>query len=101
MPAPKSKASAAGAAAAAAALPTKKKPVKVVDEDDEFEDFPAEGMSYAMHPHHLYHWSPETDEKNQDTGKKPWEETWDDDEALDSFSTQLKAEQEKLKKASK
>jgi len=43
MSTPKTKPPAAATAALLTALPTKK-PTTIVDEDDEFEDFPAEGI---------------------------------------------------------
>ncbi|KAF3173177.1 hypothetical protein TWF106_008716 [Orbilia oligospora] len=53
---------------------------KVLDEDDEFEDFPAE------------EW--EEDETEVPGGGKPnlWEESWDDDDLSEDFSKQLKEE---------
>jgi len=61
------------------------KPNKVLEEDDEFEDFPAEDWSDA-----------ETDGKSGKS-KNLWEESWDDDESTDDFASQLR---EELKKAS-
>ncbi|KAK6531347.1 hypothetical protein TWF281_008158 [Arthrobotrys megalospora] len=61
------------------------KPVKkALDEDDEFEDFPAE------------EW--EEDETEVPGGGKPnlWEESWDDDDLSEDFSKQLKEELKKV-----
>ncbi|RVD84277.1 uncharacterized protein DFL_006038 [Arthrobotrys flagrans] len=57
---------------------------KVLDEDDEFEDFPAE------------EW--EEDETEVPGGGKPnlWEESWDDDDLSEDFSKQLKEELKKV-----
>ncbi|KAK6356384.1 hypothetical protein TWF718_000745 [Orbilia javanica] len=57
---------------------------KVLDEDDEFEDFPAE------------EW--EEDETEVPGGGKPnlWEESWDDDDLSEDFSKQLKEELKKI-----
>jgi 26 proteasome complex subunit DSS1 len=62
------------AAAAAAAKPS------AVGEDDEFEDFPVED------------WDQEESEGagQNNTTKHLWEESWDDDDTTDDFSTQLK-----------
>ncbi|EGX53333.1 hypothetical protein TWF173_010557 [Orbilia oligospora] len=57
---------------------------KVLDEDDEFEDFPAE------------EW--EEDETEVPGGGKPnlWEESWDDDDLSEDFSKQLREELKKV-----
>ncbi|KAK6544423.1 hypothetical protein TWF694_001118 [Orbilia ellipsospora] len=53
---------------------------KMLEEDDEFEDFPAE------------EW--EEDETEVPGGGKPnlWEESWDDDDLSEDFSKQLREE---------
>ncbi|KAK9379022.1 DSS1/SEM1 family-domain-containing protein [Kockiozyma suomiensis] len=71
----------------AAETKVEEKPAVVtLEEDDEFEDFPAED------------WNDAEAELAIPGGKEHlWEENWDDDDADDDFSSQLKAE---LKKAS-
>ncbi|KAI5788159.1 putative 26 proteasome complex subunit Sem1 [Pyronema domesticum] len=71
--------------AAATPVASKDKPVKALEEDDEFEDFPAEDWEDA-----------ETDGKSGKS-KNLWEESWDDDDNSDDFASQLR---EELKKAS-
>ncbi|KAA8913311.1 26 proteasome-like protein complex subunit Sem1 [Sphaerosporella brunnea] len=51
---------------------------KALEEDDEFEDFPAEDWSDT-----------ETDGKSGKS-KNLWEESWDDDETTDDFAAQLR-----------
>ncbi|KAI9141616.1 DSS1/SEM1 family-domain-containing protein [Paraphysoderma sedebokerense] len=51
-----------------------------LEEDDEFEDFPAEDWN-------------ETQEDKEDV--HAWEENWDEDEVDDDFSNQLRAELQK------
>jgi 26 proteasome complex subunit DSS1 len=82
--------------------PPQAKP-QVLEEDDEFEDFPVEGIDQP-HKH-----SPRTtkltlqypdwpqEEAEQTNGSKAndgsehlWEESWDDDDAAEDFSKQLK-----------
>ncbi|KAI5855974.1 26 proteasome-like protein complex subunit Sem1 [Tricharina praecox] len=58
-----------------------KKTNKVLEEDDEFEDFPAEDWSDT-----------ETDGKSGKS-KNLWEESWDDDETTDDFAAQLRNRQ--------
>jgi len=59
-----------------------------LEEDDEFEDFPAE------------EWTEENTELP--TGNSHlWEESWDDDNANDDFSEQLKEELKKMEAAKK
>ncbi|KXJ23866.1 26S proteasome complex subunit SEM1 [Exaiptasia diaphana] len=62
------------------AAPTKKNEVGLFEEDDEFEEFPAE------------EWT-EQDEDQDDI--HVWEDNWDDDAVEDDFSNQLRAELEK------
>ncbi|XP_059478860.1 26S proteasome complex subunit SEM1 [Neocloeon triangulifer] len=52
----------------------------LLEEDDEFEEFPAEDWTGK-------------DEDDQDVNV--WEDNWDDDNVEDDFSKQLKAELEK------
>jgi len=59
-----------------------------LEEDDEFEDFPAED------------WTEEnTDLPSGNTHL--WEESWDDDDTNDDFSAQLKEELKKLEDSKK
>ncbi|XP_015790880.1 26S proteasome complex subunit SEM1-like [Tetranychus urticae] len=51
------------------------------EEDDEFEEFPAE----------------EWNEKDSDQEFTIWDDNWDDDDMKDDFSMQLKSELEKQK----
>jgi 26 proteasome complex subunit DSS1 len=63
----------------------------VVGEDDEFEDFPADD------------WEQEETEAAGESGttKHLWEESWDDDDTSDDFSTQLKEELKKVEASKK
>lgn len=54
-----------------------------LEEDDEFEDFPVEN------------WGPEETE-GANNNLNLWEESWDDDDASEDFSTQLKEELKKV-----
>ncbi|KAK9463129.1 DSS1/SEM1 family-domain-containing protein [Lipomyces oligophaga] len=59
--------------------------VVTLEEDDEFEDFPAED------------WQDEDTDLAIPGGKDQlWEENWDDDDADDDFSAQLKEELRKV-----
>jgi len=60
-----------------------KKPAAVLEEDDEFEDFPAEDWA-------------EEDTELPTGNLHLWEESWDDDEQNDDFSKQLKEELKKV-----
>lgn len=64
---------------------TEKGEMAFLEEDDEFEEFPAEDWQ-------------EADEDHEDANI--WVETWDDDDIEDDFNQQLKAELEKATKAS-
>ncbi|KAF7163658.1 hypothetical protein CNMCM5623_008464 [Aspergillus felis] len=57
--------------------PTQQKPT-VLEEDDEFEDFPVED------------WPQEETEQANGNNDHLWEESWDDDDAAEDFSKQLK-----------
>jgi len=48
----------------------------LLEEDDEFEEFPAD----------------ETETKGEDTTVNVWEDNWDDDKKEDDFANQLKSE---------
>ncbi|KAG0135326.1 DSS1/SEM1 family-domain-containing protein [Tuber indicum] len=54
-----------------------------LEEDDEFEDFPVEDWKES-----------ETDVQNPPGGRL-WEESWDDDDTTEDFSTQLREELKK------
>ncbi|KXG45664.1 uncharacterized protein PGRI_034310 [Penicillium griseofulvum] len=87
--------------------PPQAKP-QVLEEDDEFEDFPVEGINQTSKCFPkatnltLYHPDWPQEEAEQTSGSTAnggsehlWEESWDDDDAADDFSKQL---QEELKK---
>lgn len=61
--------------------PVNKVEQSLFEEDDEFEEFPAEDW--------------EEGEEDQ-TDKQLWEDDWDDDNIEDDFSVQLRAELERL-----
>ncbi|KAF2263975.1 hypothetical protein CC78DRAFT_533578 [Lojkania enalia] len=73
------------------------KPAAQLEEDDEFEDFPIEGMvnSHAeifREGHVLTRaldW-PEEDTQLPGGNAHLWEESWDDDDTNDDFAVQLK-----------
>lgn len=54
----------------------------LLEEDDEFEEFPAEDWNAV-------------DEDNEDISV--WEDNWDDDDVEDDFNQQLRAQLEKQK----
>ncbi|KAK2187351.1 hypothetical protein NP493_168g00061 [Ridgeia piscesae] len=59
----------------------KKKPdLGLLEEDDEFEEFPAEDWTGA---------------EEDDTDVNVWEDNWDDDDVEEDFSQQLRRELEK------
>ncbi|KAL2165014.1 hypothetical protein VTH06DRAFT_310 [Thermothelomyces fergusii] len=62
-----------------------------LEEDDEFEDFPVDD------------WAAEDTEAASGAGATQhlWEESWDDDDTTDDFSTQLKEELKKVEAAKK
>ncbi|KAF8252275.1 hypothetical protein K440DRAFT_393739 [Wilcoxina mikolae CBS 423.85] len=76
-------------AAAAEKSKETQKPNKVLEEDDEFEDFPAEDWS-----------DNETDGKSGKS-KNLWEESWDDDESTDDFASQLRSSRRRREKTSR
>ncbi|KAI2626248.1 DSS1/SEM1 family-domain-containing protein [Xylaria nigripes] len=69
---------------------TQQKSATALEEDDEFEDFPVED------------WSAEETESAAQTAngdgttKHLWEESWDDEDTSDDFSTQLREELKKV-----
>ncbi|OAA73037.1 DSS1/SEM1 family protein [Akanthomyces lecanii RCEF 1005] len=66
--------------------PPKETKATALGEDDEFEDFPVDD------------WPEDQTEAAQGSGqtKHLWEESWDDDDTTDDFSTQLKEELKKV-----
>ncbi|KAK4238999.1 DSS1/SEM1 family-domain-containing protein [Achaetomium macrosporum] len=69
---------------------TEQKPA-ALEEDDEFEDFPVDD------------WEAEETEAAGGSGATQhlWEESWDDDDTSDDFSTQLKEELKKVEASKK
>ncbi|EME87591.1 uncharacterized protein MYCFIDRAFT_169388 [Pseudocercospora fijiensis CIRAD86] len=65
------------------------KPAAQLEEDDEFEDFPRKLM-------HGVDWAKEEEVGQQAGNTHLWEESWDDDDTTDEFSTQLKEELKKM-----
>uniref|UniRef100_A0A8C2TH48 26S proteasome complex subunit SEM1 n=1 Tax=Coturnix japonica TaxID=93934 RepID=A0A8C2TH48_COTJA len=67
--------------AAGSSMSEKKQPVDLglLEEDDEFEEFPAEDWTGL----------------DEDEDAHVWEDNWDDDNVEDDFSNQLRAELEK------
>jgi 26 proteasome complex subunit DSS1 len=59
-------------------------------EDDEFEDFPVEDWPEDQ---------TEAAQGRSGEAKHLWEESWDDDDTTDDFSTQLKEELKKVEAA--
>jgi 26 proteasome complex subunit DSS1 len=96
--------------------PKEQTPAAKLEEDDEFEDFPSEGMLSSLHSlcFHIYplellcddgriltyaDWTEEnTDLPSGNTHL--WEESWDDDDTNDDFSAQLKEELKKVEGSS-
>ncbi|KAF6017117.1 hypothetical protein EB796_024568 [Bugula neritina] len=56
---------------------SKKANVDLLEEDDEFEEFPAEDWGK---------------DQEDDSDKKIWEDNWDDDNVEDDFTLQLRHE---------
>jgi len=80
--------------------PQQQKQPQVLEEDDEFEDFPVEGTS-TYHNHNpgttltmTTDWPQEEAEQAGSAAnggnEHLWEESWDDDDAAEDFSKQLK-----------
>ncbi|OQD77897.1 hypothetical protein PENDEC_c002G02545 [Penicillium decumbens] len=71
--------------------PQQQKQPQVLEEDDEFEDFPVED------------WPQEEAEQAGSAAnggnEHLWEESWDDDDAAEDFSKQLKEELKKVEAA--
>ncbi|KAJ5777396.1 hypothetical protein N7520_000642 [Penicillium odoratum] len=70
--------------------PQQQQKPQVLEEDDEFEDFPVED------------WSQEEAEQSaaNEGNEHLWEESWDDDDAAEDFSKQLKEELKKVQASS-
>lgn len=51
--------------------------VEILDEDDEFEEFPQENWNASLEDH---------------AEQQQWQEDWDDDDVDDDFCAQLRAE---------
>ncbi|PHH65096.1 hypothetical protein CDD81_3494 [Ophiocordyceps australis] len=66
------------------------KPSTALGEDDEFEDFPIDDWPQDQ---------TEAAEQGSGEAKHLWEESWDDDDNTDDFSTQLKEELKKVEAA--
>ena len=78
-------------------MTTEKKAVDLglLEEDDEFEEFPAEGKNWSLAlwqlKWFLCPWIVEWDAKQEDqTDVNVWEDNWDDDAIEDDFSIQLR-----------
>ncbi|KAK6335610.1 hypothetical protein TWF696_002377 [Orbilia brochopaga] len=80
---------------------------KMLEEDDEFEDFPAEGTPFTVLSHRVrrkdtddfrhIEWEEDETEVPPGSGKPNlWEESWDDDDLSEDFSKQLKEELKKV-----
>ncbi|KAE9987392.1 hypothetical protein EG327_003838 [Venturia inaequalis] len=77
--------------------PTKEqKPTAALEEDDEFEDFPAEGKHWDEELISLFTDWPEEDTELPSGNQHLWEESWDDDDTNEDFSKQLKDELKKV-----
>ncbi|KAJ5630834.1 uncharacterized protein N7484_010934 [Penicillium longicatenatum] len=76
--------------ATASEQPQQQQKPQVLEEDDEFEDFPVED------------WSQEEAEQSatNEGNEHLWEESWDDDDAAEDFSKQLKEELKKVEASS-
>ena len=73
------------------------KKTTALGEDDEFEDFPVDGKPPAQSlqaetSSDPLDWPSEQTEAAQGETKHLWEESWDDDDTTDDFSSQLKYE---------
>ncbi|KAJ5637564.1 hypothetical protein N7490_007443 [Penicillium lividum] len=74
--------------------PQQQQKPQVLEEDDEFEDFPVEELNLD--------WSQEEAEQSaaNEGNEHLWEESWDDDDAAEDFSKQLKEELKKVQASS-
>ena len=83
-------------------LKDQQKPAAALEEDDEFEDFPVDGMITSISilrdlvlMNVLADWAPEESEVppgSEGHTTHLWEESWDDDDTSDDFSKQLKSD---------
>ncbi|KAI9846092.1 MAG: 26S proteasome complex subunit [Sclerophora amabilis] len=71
------------------------KPAATLEEDDEFEDFPVEGLCLWKTFITMADWSQE-DTEVPGGNAHLWEESWDDDDTTEDFSAQLKEELKKV-----
>ncbi|KAH0566086.1 hypothetical protein GP486_000524 [Trichoglossum hirsutum] len=77
------------------------KPTATLEEDDEFEDFPLEGVqclsdSVFKWADKYLDWETEGAEVSGGGNAHLWEESWDDDDSSEEFSAQLKEELKKV-----
>jgi 26 proteasome complex subunit DSS1 len=75
-------------------LAPEKKPAAQLEEDDEFEDFPVEGL-LCLDRGLVHHADKPTDWTEEETqipngNTHLWEESWDDDDTSDDFAVQLR-----------
>ncbi|KAI9148155.1 putative 26S proteasome complex subunit sem-1 [Paramyrothecium foliicola] len=68
-------------------------------EDDEFEDFPVDGLRLISDGTDWPEDQTEAAQGRSGETKHLWEESWDDDDTTDDFSTQLKEELKKVEAA--
>lgn len=69
--------------------------IGLLEEDDEFEEFPVEGNYYNSLLIYIFHiifsWFQEwTSQDEEDKEANVWEDNWDDDNVEDDFSVQLR-----------
>lgn len=90
----------------ASTMKDQQKPAGALEEDDEFEDFPVDGMCLRhqlfgqffscdreLIRTHFVDWAPEDSEVppgSEGGTTHLWEESWDDDDTSEDFSKQLK-----------
>ncbi|KAJ5946547.1 hypothetical protein N7454_003386 [Penicillium verhagenii] len=88
---------------AASEQPQQQPKPQVLEEDDEFEDFPVEvlHLGHNMLTNGNPDWSQEEAEQSaaNEGNEHLWEESWDDDDAAEDFSKQLKEELKKVEAA--
>ncbi|KAI9862573.1 MAG: hypothetical protein M1813_004425 [Trichoglossum hirsutum] len=79
------------------------KPAATLEEDDEFEDFPLEGVQCIRcirlclgRANRYLDWDTEGAEVSGSGNAHLWEESWDDDDSSEEFSAQLKEELKKV-----
>ncbi|KAH8281930.1 hypothetical protein KR054_004180 [Drosophila jambulina] len=73
----------------------------LLEEDDEFEEFPAEGkhciVFFSLSPHDYRFFVADFKVGDDEEELNVWEDNWDDDNVEDDFSQQLKAHLESKK----